>query len=217
MSSSIVDTGIARIKTIVTDKDSDIKLAVETFLSNKKNTKKIIGLETERVQKARKQFKTVLLQLCDGDHCLIVKLPCEESVNLPVSLFNFLNLPQFTFVGFDIKKTLVKLESEWGLTCKNSVEINPTTWNLPDMTNVGRRMMHTCVFSQRPTSPIFEEWDQCVLTKDQIKLATSNAYFAFGIGGVMLGRFEDFFFSSFFFFFFLLLFSLLIKEGLLDH
>lgn len=80
--SSIVEIGLADIKTIVTDKDSDINLVVETFLSNRNNKKKIIGLDTERVQKARKQIKTVLLQLCDGDHCLIVKLPCEESVNI---------------------------------------------------------------------------------------------------------------------------------------
>ncbi|KAL9813604.1 putative ribonuclease H-like superfamily [Arabidopsis thaliana] len=141
MSSSIVKIGIDSIKTTVTEKERDINRLVKTFSSNKNNRKKIIGLDTERVQKGRKLNKTVLLQLCDGDNCLIVQLPDEdedegegEDDNLPLSLFNFLNLPEFTFVGIGINKTMMRLESEFGLTCKNVVEIGPATWNLTNMT-----------------------------------------------------------------------------------
>ncbi|KAL9282760.1 putative ribonuclease H-like superfamily [Arabidopsis thaliana] len=127
MSSSIVKIGIDSIKTTVTEKERDINRLVKTFLSNKNNRKKIIGLDTER--------------LCDGDNCLIVQLPDEdedegegEDDNLPLSLFNFLNLPEFTFVGIGINKTMMRLEREFGLTCKNVVEIGPATWNLTNMT-----------------------------------------------------------------------------------
>ncbi|CAF2113573.1 unnamed protein product [Brassica napus] len=74
MSSSIVDLGVARVETTVTRETSEFNRLVKTFLSNNLNMKKIIGLDTERAMKPGKLTKTVLLQLCDGDHCLIVQL-----------------------------------------------------------------------------------------------------------------------------------------------
>lgn len=190
MSSSIVKIGIDSIKTTVTEKESDINRLVKTFLSNKNNRKKIIGLDTERVQKGRKLNKTVLLQLCDGDNCLIVQLPNEgEDDNLPLSLFNFLNLPEFTFVGIGINKTMIRLESEFGLTCKNVVEIGPATWKLTDMTADVKFRISTIVSTERPTNAILDDWEKFVLNKNQIKLAASNAYFAFGIGNILLDVF----------------------------
>ncbi|KAH0874322.1 LOW QUALITY PROTEIN: hypothetical protein HID58_071684 [Brassica napus] len=157
--SSIVEIGVARIKTTVTDKNSDIDCLVKTFLSNDKNMKKIIGLDTERSHQSSGDKKaTALIQLCDGDNCLIVQLPCGVRVS---SLFNFLNLPDFTFVGIGIQNTLRKLESEFGLTCKNAVEVGPGT-------------------------PIFDDWGNYLLNKDQIQLAAWNAHFAFRIGNLLL-------------------------------
>ncbi|ESQ43838.1 hypothetical protein EUTSA_v10006447mg [Eutrema salsugineum] len=196
MSSSIVQIGAARIKTTVTEKESDINRVVKTFLSNNNNQKKIIGLDTERAQKAKKQIKTALLQLCDGDNCLIVQLPSdddddddEDDENLPLSLFNFLNLPDFTFVGIGINKTLMKLESEFGLTCKNAVEIGPSTWNqISNKTaDVKSHIDNVVSSTEKPT--VFDDWDKFLLSKKQIKLAASNAYLAFGIGNVLLDGF----------------------------
>ncbi|AED95657.1 unnamed protein product [Arabidopsis thaliana] len=193
MSSSIVKIGIDSIKTTVTEKERDINRLVKTFLSNKNNRKKIIGLDTERVQKGRKLNKTVLLQLCDGDNCLIVQLPDEdedegegEDDNLPLPLFNFLNLPEFTFVGIGINKTMMRLESEFGLTCKNVVEIGPATWNLTNMTTDVKFRISAIVSTERPSNAVLEDWEKFVLNKNQIKLAASNAYFAFGIGNILL-------------------------------
>ncbi|VYS69686.1 unnamed protein product [Arabidopsis thaliana] len=112
MSSSIVKIGIDSIKTTVTEKERDINRLVKTFLSNKNNRKKII------------------VQLPDEDE----DEGEGEDDNLPLSLFNFLNLPEFTFVGIGINKTMMRLEREFGLTCKNVVEIGPATWNLTNMT-----------------------------------------------------------------------------------
>ncbi|CAH2070022.1 unnamed protein product [Thlaspi arvense] len=53
-----------------------------------------------------------------------------------LSLFNFLNLPDFTFVGNGLNNTLMKLESEFGLTCKNALDVGSTTWNLSSMSIV---------------------------------------------------------------------------------
>ncbi|KAF8045276.1 hypothetical protein N665_5291s0003 [Sinapis alba] len=193
MSSSIVvDLGVATIKTTVTGEINEINHLVKTFLSNNSDRKKIIGLDTERAMKPGKQNKTVLLQLCDGDYCLIVQLPPYEYVELPISLFNFLNLPDFTFVGVGINKSLKMLESEFGFTCKNAVDIGPASWNL--MTN--KAAANLCckmgdIFpTQKPTSPVFDDWCTSALTKDQIKLAVSNAYLAFGSGNLLLSGFK---------------------------
>lgn len=132
MSFSVVDLGVATIKTTVTRETSEINRLVKTFLSNNRDKKKIIGLDTERALDGIRQNKTVLLQLCDGNCCLIVQLPPSD-INVPVSLFNFLNLPGFTFVGIGIDKSLKMLETEFGLTCKNAVEIGTPTRSL--MTN----------------------------------------------------------------------------------
>lgn len=189
MSSSTVDTGVALIQTTVTRKGSDIDRLVEAFLSNKKNTKKIIGLDTERAQKFGRRVEIVWLQLCDGDHCLVVQPPSVAD-NLPLSLFNFLNLPDFTFVGIDIKNTLMKLESEWGLTCKNAVELSPATWNLTNKAAGEIYLIRDVVSTLKPTSPVFDDWDKLLINKNQIKLAAMNAYFAFGIGNVLLHGFD---------------------------
>ncbi|KAG2252524.1 hypothetical protein Bca52824_082660 [Brassica carinata] len=142
--SSIVEIGVARIKTTVTDKNSDIDCLVKTFLSNDKNMKKIIVS----------------------------------------SLFNFLNLPDFTFVGIGIQNTLRKLESEFGLTCKNAVEVGPGTWN--QHLAVQKRLIRDIVSTQKPSSPIFDDWGNYLLNKDQIQLAAWNAHFAFRIGNLLL-------------------------------
>ncbi|CAF2060048.1 hypothetical protein Bca4012_100088 [Brassica carinata] len=180
--SSIVEIGVARIKTTVTDKNSDIDCLVKTFLSNDKNMKKIIGLDTERSHQSSGDKKaTALIQLCDGDNCLIVQLPCGVRVS---SLFNFLNLPDFTFVGIGIQNTLRKLESEFGLTCKNAVEVGPGTWN--QHLAVQKRLIRDIVSTQKPSSPIFDDWGNYLLNKDQIQLAAWNAHFAFRIGNLLL-------------------------------
>lgn len=107
-----------------------------------------------------------------------------------LSLFNFLNLPDFTFVGIGINKTLMKLESEFGLTCKNAVEIGPSTWNLlANKTADEKDIFGSIVSIEKPTSAVFEDWDKFVLNKNQIKLASSNAYLAFGIGNILLDGF----------------------------
>ncbi|KAL0715016.1 hypothetical protein Bca4012_021995 [Brassica carinata] len=181
MSSSIVDLGVATIKTTVTSEISEINRLVKTFLSN---NKKIIGLDTERAIKIGKLPKTVLLQLYDGDYCLVVQLPSEDDAVLPLSLFNFLNLPDLTFVGVGIHKSLMMLEREFGFTCKNAADIGPASWNLMSKKGAARLTykMGDIFPTQKPTSPVFDDWSTSALNEDQIKLAVSNAYLAFRTG-----------------------------------
>ncbi|CAH8269498.1 unnamed protein product [Arabidopsis lyrata] len=201
---SIVDIGSARVNSFIASKYNgfiSVRGILETFLDNEGNMTKIIGLHTERAQKVGQQSKTTLLQLCDGDHCLIVQLPVGG--NLPSGLLNFLNLPYITFVGIGINKTLMNLESEFGLTCNNAVEIGPSSWDLLNKTEEKCRIVRQFVsFSSNPfctlspfvsfkyqTSAVFEDWGSYRLSQKQINLATANAYFAFKIGNVLMAEY----------------------------
>ncbi|KAG7629417.1 Ribonuclease H-like superfamily [Arabidopsis thaliana x Arabidopsis arenosa] len=134
MSTSTVETGYGgRIRVTVARNDRDITSEVRTFLCNKENANKIIGLDTERSvvggdSEYPPESKLVILELSDGQNCLIIPLPYVQGNKLPVSLTNFLNLPDFTFTGVGINKALKMLKSECGLTCKNAVDIGPSSW-----------------------------------------------------------------------------------------
>ncbi|CAH8319468.1 unnamed protein product [Eruca vesicaria subsp. sativa] len=185
MSSMIVDLGGTRIETTVTREPSEINRLVMTFLSNDKfGRNKIIGLDTERARSFSP--KTVLLQLCDGDYCLIIQLSSFNHVKLPLSLYNFLNLPDFTFVGIGMNKSLKMLESEFGLTCKNAVEIGPPKRSLMTYNMHYLNITRADIVQNEPASPIFGDWGASVLSENQIILAVSNAYLAFGLGNNML-------------------------------
>ncbi|CAA7028926.1 unnamed protein product [Microthlaspi erraticum] len=190
---SCVEIGGASIRTTAvasTDNYGSVHTLVKIFLSNTKNMKKIIDLSTERAQKAGNQTKTVLLQLCDGDHCLIFKLPSDEDkIPVPVSLFNFLNLPDFTFVGIGINKTLENLESEFGLTCNNAVEIGPSSWDLLNKTEESCRIVRRFISTTEPTSTVSDDWNDFSNGHNQVELATANAYLAFIIGNMLMATY----------------------------
>ncbi|KAM7501147.1 hypothetical protein LguiB_000051 [Lonicera macranthoides] len=57
----------------------------------------------------------------NSKECLILQLSHLDSI--PWSLLNFLNLPNFTFAGIGIKESMVKLERDYGIGCKNAVEL----------------------------------------------------------------------------------------------
>ncbi|KAK9904563.1 hypothetical protein M0R45_000585 [Rubus argutus] len=124
MSIEIVVKGNPPVSVMVTKRNKEVDDSIEKFLSNL-NAAKVIGLHIEwsliRESDGVTRSKIALLTLCDGTHCLIVQLTHLDSV--PKSLFNFLYLPDYTFVGFDIVKNMDKLEKEYGFGCKNYVDL----------------------------------------------------------------------------------------------
>ncbi|EOA22794.1 hypothetical protein CARUB_v10003512mg, partial [Capsella rubella] len=81
MNYSIVNIQGARVNTIIANNREDhftFSHILERFICNKGNTKKVIGLHTERAQKEGNQNKTALLQLCDGNNCLIFQLQVDD-------------------------------------------------------------------------------------------------------------------------------------------
>lgn len=173
--------------------DNDITRHVGIFLSNYENVNKVIGLDTERsVVGGDRDYppksKLVFLQLCDGQNCLIIPLPYVNGNKLPVSLTNFLNLPDFTFMGFGMDKSLEMLKSECGLTCKYAVEVGPLSWaSFRKISEIKFKYTHYLSL-RNPASAINEDWGSGSLSLNQIQHAATNAYLAFNVGKLIIAN-----------------------------
>ncbi|KAK9950496.1 hypothetical protein M0R45_005983 [Rubus argutus] len=181
MSTEIVVKGNPPVSVMVTKRNKEVDDSIEKFLSNL-NAAKVIGLDIEwsliRESDGVTRSKIALLTLCDGTHCLIVQLPHLDSV--PKSLFNFLHLPDYTFVGFDIVKNMDKLEKEYGFGCKNYVDLRTMAakcdyspfWGSARMTE---RFCCAGVID-KPKSAVFDDWGNINLNEDQVNHATLNVF-----------------------------------------
>ncbi|XP_010512622.1 PREDICTED: uncharacterized protein LOC104788548 [Camelina sativa] len=193
MSTSIVQVGYASVRVTVARNDSDITDHVRIFLSNDKNKNKIIGLDTERSVLQGDidhppESRLVVLQLCDGQNCLIIPLRNVRGNKPPVSLTNFLNLPEYTFMGVGISKALEMLKSQCGLTCKSAVDIGPSSWTLLSKSPGDIKLTFQPYFTvKKPiTETICEDWDTSSLSENQIIHATMNADLAFEVGDMII-------------------------------
>lgn len=132
---------------------------------------------------AGRKGSLAVLQLCDERQCLIVRL-VSFNYGLPQSLYNFLSLPSFTFVGFGIKDAMASLREEYGLLFKNALEAGHSgSPSSPDPSvNYVLRSMNI-----PPTHCISDSWHpRDKLTEDLIKLAVSNDHAAFHIGDIII-------------------------------
>ncbi|KAJ1394948.1 Ribonuclease H-like superfamily [Sesbania bispinosa] len=131
------------------------------------------------------------LHLCDGRSCLIIQLRHLDSI--PISLLNFLRLPDYTFVGVGIKKNLAKLEKRYWIGCKNAAELGPLAAQVkkrPLLSVSGVDELVSSVVgrsfnlgSYRPSSDVvFKDWGQHDLNENQAKFATVNVYSYYMIG-----------------------------------
>ncbi|GLU16728.1 hypothetical protein SLE2022_331440 [Rubroshorea leprosula] len=192
----VVSLGDDHVRTTVTQSETDVDRHIRDFLSNRRNDKKVIGLDVELTLNEERssisKSDVAILQLYDGDKCLIIQLPFFDSV--PNSLFNFLQLPDFTFVGIGIKGSLTKLEKEYGLGCKNAVDLKQFAAEVmrkPQLGLCGVNELALMVGSlklEKPTSVVFSDWGGEVLNKKQIKFAASNVYAYFKIANKLLNE-----------------------------
>lgn len=170
--------GCNKIKTTIATNQEQVDEAVKALMSNNGNYKRLIGLDiiTKR-DPSTNSSKAMLLQLGDGIQCVIIRLHCFDT--LPESLYNFLSVPAFTFSGFGIKNTLSILKKDYGLLCKNTLEVGQSAWYhliFPATDTISSMCIPSCSF-------ITDVWDAEVdLTGEMIYLAASNAFGAFRLG-----------------------------------
>ncbi|KOM35312.1 hypothetical protein LR48_Vigan02g146200 [Vigna angularis] len=182
-----------QITTYVTKKKRTILEVLESFLFSSESEQKVIGIDIEcHLSKDVDKTKCVTLHLCDGDSCLIIQLLHMNSI--PMSLLNFLRLPNYTFVGVGIKDDLHKLEVEYGIRCKNAVDLGPlaaTVMKMPRLSGCGideltRVVNNLDLRKHRPLSAVFKDWGEYELGKKLAKLATVNVYSYYKVGSKLL-------------------------------
>ncbi|KAK6937258.1 3'-5' exonuclease domain [Dillenia turbinata] len=178
------------MKAYVTSQASTVDNCIRGFLSNLYNGKKLIGLDTERTlidsNDPKKGSKIAILQLCDGDDCLIIQLPYLDS--MPTSLLNFLRFADYTFIGLGIRENVAELEKEYGVGVRNVVEVGELAASVKrdkslvtcGLEELGEKVdkLRYC----RVSSVVFDDWGAEKLTPKQVKYATLNAYTYFRLG-----------------------------------
>ena len=198
----LVDVEGIKVKTTLANTDVEVDDQVATFLQNK-DGKKVVGLDTEwqlvqdedtKSETDQYRSEVAILQLCNGDSCAIIQLQQLDSV--PVSLFNFLRLPEFTFVGIGIKESIAKLGKQYGIGCKNAVELGPfaaSVMGMPHLSACGLGELAYVINSiklqgQRFSSLVVsKDWGSKFLSKPCIQYATINVYACHRIANKLLG------------------------------
>ncbi|CAA7031902.1 unnamed protein product [Microthlaspi erraticum] len=167
------------IARMIASNQEQVDQGIKALMSNPRNVSRSIGLDIITKRAPLANSTTVLLQLSDGTLCLIIQLLSFHNNYLPDSLYYFLSLPAFTFAGFGIKDTMPILKKDYGLVCKNTLEVGPSAWDHKRASNISiLRSMHVPEF--RSFSGFCNA--ELNLTGEMINLAVSNAYAAFRLG-----------------------------------
>lgn len=183
------------IETTVTDKASVAEEwlvhVYSKYGQNDDTTTVVVGLDTEWMPHEKpSKMKTAILQLCVETTCLIFQLFHMDDV--PDRLKRFLMDAKFTFVGVSVKNDIKKLKKEYGLECRNGVDVVevankewPTRfvggWGLKRMAEelVGLHM-------KKPKQVCKSQWHARDLTMEQLEYACLDAYVSFRIGHKLL-------------------------------
>jgi hypothetical protein len=167
---------------------------ISRFMSPAYDTTKVFGFGAEwHVPPYSSSSKCAAVHLCDGVSCLIITLSgCEK---LPQSLVSFLNLPNYTFVGFGIKDNVAKLEAMYSCGIINAFELGPlaaTAMKKPRLAYIGVDELLSVVTgislrNQRPLK-IFYDWGNAEHYTELLKTATINVYSYQKIGRKLLAN-----------------------------
>ncbi|XP_057426401.1 uncharacterized protein LOC130719813 [Lotus japonicus] len=182
------------IQTTVTNVKWSVENLLRSFLDNHSNQMKIIGLDTEWVLSQGEESKCATLNLCDGRSCLIIQL--QRLPSIPCSLLNFLRRPDFTFVGLGIKDNLAKLEKDFGIGCRNAVELGQLASAVKGDPRLSFCGLDELVHAVRtdfepqnwPSCAMFKDWGQMNLSIEQAEFAAINVYSYHYIGRQLLSR-----------------------------
>ncbi|CAK9152873.1 unnamed protein product [Ilex paraguariensis] len=111
------------IETTITYHSSIADDWVRSIRSKHNGQKIIVGLDCKfRSHPIRSMSnKIATLQLCVETNCLIVQLFYLDYI--PISLGNLLVDPDITFLGIEVYYNVLKLQKEYGINCRNKVDI----------------------------------------------------------------------------------------------
>lgn len=131
--------------------------------------------------------RVVVLILRAQNDCLIIHLTHFEKV--PTSLSKFLDLSDITFVGVSIKSNLADLQRDYGIQCRNLVDLGAFAAAVRDspvmsacplpclFKHICRQTNATC----KPADVAFGEWGTTILSEKQIEHASLGVHMTFKI------------------------------------
>lgn len=121
-----VSFGGITIETTVTDKAAVASEWVEQIIALYGSNPTVVGLDIEWLPNRSRYTnnKSATLQLCINNKCLILQLFYMDQI--PDSIKRFLLNPNFTFVGVEVGKDVMKLRNEYGLSCARTMDVRAT-------------------------------------------------------------------------------------------
>jgi ribonuclease D len=151
----------------------------------------VVGLDVEwRPLFGPGYSPTALLQLCVGRRCLIFQFLHRDYI--PDALDEFLDDPDFKFVGVGVQDDAERLSNDYNLHVNNTVdlaELAADEMGRPDLRNAGLKAIACAVMDasvDKPQRVRTGRWDACDLTYQQIKYATIDAFVSFEVGRKLL-------------------------------
>ncbi|KAI3941091.1 hypothetical protein MKW92_027623 [Papaver armeniacum] len=170
------------IVTTLTNSSSLIDSVLREFRS-----KRVIGLDIEW-NSASPDSKVATLQLCHGSRCIIIQLLYLDFI--PNSLRNLLSDRSITFVGVGITQDIARLDRDYGLKCWAGNELGALSdrfYGRATHLNGGAEFASTMhkLFElpvEKPVNVARSDWSKNILSTEQIKYATIDAYVYFEYG-----------------------------------
>ncbi|GLT91154.1 hypothetical protein SLE2022_090560 [Rubroshorea leprosula] len=178
------------VETVVTREPSTVDLWIRNVRS--RQTERLIGLDIEwrpnPNPKINSNNPAATLQLCARETCLIVQLLYVTEI--PVSLFDFMADPCYTFVGVGVGGDGKKLQKDYGLGVRNVVDLRTLgamRWGRKDFERMGLKALAWEVLKwgmEKPMNVTLSPWDNDSLTYAQIQYACIDAFVSFELGRV---------------------------------
>ncbi|XP_021888441.1 uncharacterized protein LOC110807579 [Carica papaya] len=167
---NIVSCGVT-VKTTVTNSATFTDDYITELVLSCNHVTPLIGLD---VRSARSgvtgEMKAATLTLCSGSRCIIIQLTNMDSI--PDSLISFLSAPLFHFVG--IWESLAILEKDYGIVCRNVIELDPFLFSLVVALEIK--------VESKPSSVMMGNWGAGNLSMEQIQAVTFLAHSFFECG-----------------------------------
>ncbi|XP_043717926.1 exonuclease 3'-5' domain-containing protein 2-like [Telopea speciosissima] len=183
-----------KVKPRVIDTEIALKTGIEdlwSFVGKGTGSKYVVGLDIECTA-VESTNKVSILKLATGSFCLIIRL--LNLGTIPHFLFNFLRLPDVSFVGVGIKENVAMLERDYGLQCRNMVDLRFLASSVfDDRRLVGYGLVDLAYHviplqvMKKPASVFLSDWNGENLTMEEIEFATIDAYASYKIGNKLLG------------------------------
>ncbi|KAF5745947.1 hypothetical protein HS088_TW06G00112 [Tripterygium wilfordii] len=181
------------IETTVTNKASEAENWMHDSMSKYTDQKIIVGFNCKWRPHPIPSLSSKLatLQLCTDTECLILQLLYMDSIS--ETMKNFFGDSNIIFVGIEVKETLLKLETEYGLCFKYKIDVRALAkmnFPLSFSENAGLKALALHIVQLQSWKPknlsLNCGMEARILGVEQVKFACVDAYVCYRIGHRLL-------------------------------